>query len=242
MFSGKRKGLSPLLAGALYVGIVSIAILIVIQTGSPAITKMQDISAVDQAKDSFATFDKVINDVASEGRGSTRLIPVQIKKGDITIDSSNERIEYGLDTNAEMISPRTRRSVGNLIFGANTNVAVTDNGTDIVVENEYLIAIFNKTGSSADFVPVNVSTAVKSIYFKNTNMTFDGVIRVRIDNVDSNEIGNGYIYAEETGTKLARGRVIVHVNNTLANYDVYFSLESGRDHLNEISVRNFNEH
>lgn len=242
MFPGKRKAVSPLLAGALYVGIVSVAILIVVQTGSPAITKMQDIAAVDQAKDSFAVLDKVIQDVASEGRGSTRVVPVQIKKGDVIIDSSNDWIEYGLDTNAEMISPRTRRSVGNLIFGANTNVLVTDNGTDIVIENEHLIAIFNKTGNSTDFAPVNISTAVKSIYVKDTNMTFDGVIRVRIDNLASNEVGNGYVYAEETGARLARGRIIVHVNNTDADYNVYFTLESGRDHLNEISVRNFNQH
>jgi len=242
MFYGYRKGVSPLLAGALYVGIVSVALLIVVQTGSPAIAKMQDIAAVDQAKDSFAGLDKVIQDVASEGKGSTRVVPVQIKKGDITIDSANDQIEYGLDTNAEMISPRTRRAVGNLIFGANTNVKVTDNGTDIVIENEHLIATFNKTGNSTNFTDVNVGAQIKSIYVKDTNMTFDGVIHVRIDDTASNEIGTGYVRAEETGSRLARGRVIVHVNNSFADYDVYFTLESGRDHFNEISVRNFNEH
>jgi hypothetical protein len=237
-----KKAISPLLAGALYVGIVSIALLIVVQTGSPAITKMQDISAVDQAKDSFANLDSIIQSVASEGKGSTRVVPIQIKKGDVTIDSVNNEIEYGLDTDAEMISPRTRRVVGNLIFGANTNVNVADNGTDIVVENEHLIVAFNKTGNSTGFAPVNVSAALKSIFLKDTNTTFGGVVRVRIDNLESNEIGNGYVYAEDTGARLARGRVIVHVNNTFADYDVYFTLESGRDHLNEISVRNFNEH
>ena len=237
-----KKGVSPLLAGALYVGIVSVALLIVVQTGSPAIAKMQDIAAVDQAKDSFAGLDKVIQDVASEGKGSTRVVPVQIKKGDITIDSANDQIEYGLDTNAEMISPRTRRTVGNLIFGANTNVQVTDNGADIVVENEHIIATFNKTGNSTNYTYVNVSSAIKSIFVKDTNLTFDGAVRVRIDDTASNEIGNGYVRAEETGARLARGRIIVHVNNSFADYDVYFTLESGRDHFNEISVRNFNEH
>ncbi len=241
MFYGKRKGVSPLLAGALYVGIVSIALLIVVQTGSPAITKMQDISAVDQAKDSFANLDKVIHDVASEGKGSTRVVPIQIKKGDITIDSANDYIEYGLDTNAEMISPRTRRTVGNLIFGANTDVTVTDNGTDIFVENAHLIVTFNKTGNSTNFSAIDLSKAIKSTYLKEANTTFDGVIRMRIDNMDSNEVGNGYSYAEELGSKLARGRVIVHVNNTYADYDAYFSLESGRDHL-LVSIKNFNLH
>ena len=237
-----RKGVSPLLAGALYVGIVSVALLIVVQIGSPAITKMQDVAAVDQAKDSFANLDKIIQDVASEGKGSTRVIPLQIKKGDVLFDSANDMIVYGIDTNAEMISPRTRRVVGNLIFGANTNVNVTDTGTDIIVENEHIIATFNKTGNSTNFTAIDANTILKSVFLKDANTTFDGTIKVRIDDSDANEVGNGYVYAEETGVRLARGRVIIHVNNTFADYDIYYTLESGRDHFNEISVRNFNEH
>lgn len=237
-----KKGVSPLLAGALYVGIVSVALLIVVQIGSPAIIKMQDVTAVDQAKDSFANLDKIIQDVASEGKGSTRVVPLQIKKGDVTIDSANDMIVYGLETDADMISPRTRRVVGNLIFSANTNVNVADNGTEIVVENEHIIAKFNKTGNSTNFTYIDANTVIKSIFLKEANTTFDGAIKVRIDESDANEVGNGYVYAEETGPRLARGRIIVHVNNSFADYDLYFSLESGRDHFNEISVRNFNEH
>lgn len=242
MLLGKRKGVSPLLAAALYVGIISVAIIIVMQSGAPAITKMQDIAAVDQAKDSLANFDRIVEEVASEGKGSTRVVPVQIKKGELLVDSSNDKIEYSLDTKAEVISPRTRRTIGNLIFGANTNAKVTDNGTDIVVENEHIKATFNKTGNSTSFAPVNISTAIKSIYVKDTNTTFNGVIRVRVDNNASLESGNGYVYAEKNGTGLARGRVIVHVNNSGADYDVYFTLESGRDHFNEVAVKNYNAH
>ncbi|MBU4246585.1 MAG: hypothetical protein ABIF85_01905 [Nanoarchaeota archaeon] len=242
MFSGNRKGVSPLLAGALYVGIVSVALLIVMQIASPAITKMQDVAAVDQAKDSFANLDKIIQDVASEGRGSTRVVPLQIKKGDITIDSANDMIVYGIETDAEMISPRTRRVVGNLIFSANTNVNVADSGTEIIIENEHIIATFNKSGNATNYTTIDANMVIKSIFLKNANTTFDGVIKVRIDGSDSNGVGNGYVRAEETGPRLARGRVIIHVNNTFADYDIYYTLESGRDHFNEISVRNFNEH
>ncbi len=236
-----RKGVSPLLAGALYAGIVSVAVLVVMQIGSPAITKMQDIAAVDQAKDSLANFDKIVQEVASEGVGSARVIPVQIKKGDLSVVSSGDKVEYTIETKAEIISPRTRRTVGNLVFSSNANTDVVDNGTDWIMENEHLIAVFNKTGNSTDFAPLNISETIRSLYLKDTGTTFNGVIRIRIDGETTNEAGNGYTYAEKTGTRLAKGTVVIHVNNTAADYDVYFTLESGRDHLIE-SIENYNPH
>lgn len=242
MFFKKRKGIAPLLAGALYVGIVSIAVLIVVQTSGPAITKMQDIAAVDQAKDSLTNFDKIIQDVAAEGKGSTRVVPVQIKKGNLEVSSSDDNVEYRIDTKAEITSARTRREIGNLIFKSNANVKVTDNGTDLIMENEHLVATFNKTGNSTDFGTLNISTALRSLYLKDTSTAFNGVIRVRIDGLASNEIGNGYVYAENVGSGLARGRIIMHVNNTAADYDVYFTLESGRDHIFIEIPLTFNSH
>ncbi|VVB59885.1 Uncharacterised protein [uncultured archaeon] len=237
----RKKAVAPLLAGALYVGIVSVAVLIVVQVGNPALTKMQDVAAIDQARDSLSNFDKIIEEVAAEGKGSARVVPIQIKKGDLTIDSSHDKVEYALNTKAEVVSPRTKRVMGNLVFGSNTNAQVTDNGTDIVLENEHLAVIFNKTGNSTNYAPLNISTTIKSIYMKDTATTFGGVVRIRIDGLASNEIGNGYVYAEKTGMDLARGRAIIHVNNSAGDYDVYFTLESGRDHLIE-SVENFNSH
>ena len=242
MFFRKRKGIAPLLAGALYVGIVSVAVLIVVQAGAPALTKMQDVAAVDQAKDSLTNFDKIIQDVATEGKGSTRVVPIQLKKGDLTIDSSTDTIEYTLDTKAEIISPRTKRVVGNMIFKSNANAMVTDNGTDLIIENEHLIAVFNKTGNSTGFAQMNISSSIRSVYLKDTSTTFNGAIRIRIDGIASNEIGNGYVYAEKVGRDLARGRIIAHMNNSAADYDVYFTLESGRDHIFIEIPDTFNSH
>lgn len=241
MLFKKRMGVAPLLAGALYVGIVSVAVLIVVQVGNPALTKMQDVAAVDQAKDSLANFDKIVQEVAAEGKGSARVVPVQIKKGDLSISSSDEKIEYAIETKAEIVSPRTKRIIGNIVFGSNTNAKAIDTGTDLILENEHLIVAFNKTGNSTNFVPLNISTTIKSIYLKDADTYFNGVIRIRIDGLESNEIGNGYTHLEKAGSSLARARIILHVNNSAADYDVYFTLESGRDHLIE-SVENFNSH
>lgn len=237
-----RKAISPLLAGALYVGIVSVAILLVVQIGSPAITKMQDVAAVDQAKDALASLDKVLEEVASEGRGSTRVVPVQIKKGNIHVESANDKIYYTLDTKAEIISPRTKREIGSLFFSSNANVDVTDNGTDIIMENEHWIADFNKTGSSSGFAPLNTSFAIKHIYLKDAGNSLNARIFIRVDGSPASEAGNGYVYAQKTGRGLAKGTVIVHVNSTAADYNIYYTLESGRDHFSEVAVKDYNSH
>ncbi len=242
MLLAKRKAIAPLLAGALYVGIVSVAILLVVQIGSPAITKMQDIAALDQAKDSLANLEKVLESVAAEGKGSTRIVPVQIKKGKIYVESANDKIYYSLDTKAEIISPRTKREIGNLYFSSNANVDVRDNGTDIVLENEHWIATFNKTGNSTSFVPLNSSFAIKHIYLKDAGRDLNARLFVRIDADPSSEAGNGYVYAPRTGSGLAKGTVVVHVNSTAADYNLYFVLESGRDHFSEVAVKDYNSH
>lgn len=237
-----RKAIAPILAGALYVGILTMVIALVVQIGAPAIEKMQDTAAIGQAKDSFTSLDNIIREVSSEGKGSARVATVQVKKGGITVDPANERVVYTLRTKADVISPRTKRTIGNLVFSSNANVAVSENETDIVVENEYLVIDFNKTGNSSVYASIDASKVVKSVKLKEGGAYLDGAIHVLIDGNYSNEVGNGYVYAEKTGTSLARGRVIAHINNSAADYDIYYTIESGRDHFNEISVQNYNSH
>lgn len=237
-----RKAISPLLAGALYIGIISAAIILVVEIGGPAIVKMQDVAALEQAKDALSNLDRVIGDVASEGTGSTRLVPVQIKKGNIFVESATDKTYYSLDTKAELISPRTRKDVGNMFFSSNANVEVTDSGTEITVENEHWRVVFNKTGNSSEFAPINTSALIKSIYLKDAVRYLNATISVEVDADPASAVGNGYVYAQKTGKGLARGTVIAHVNNTAADYNLYFTLESGRDHFSEVAVRDYHSH
>ncbi len=110
------KAVSPLLAGALYVGIIGTAVLLVMQLGGPAVTKMRDAAAVDGAAGSLSDLDAAIHGVASEGRESSRNVPIQIKKGELHIDSNGNRIFYTLKTHADVVSPGKKRAIGEITY------------------------------------------------------------------------------------------------------------------------------
>ncbi len=234
-----RKGISPLFAGVLYFAIAIAGVTIVVQTGAPALANMKDVAAIDQAKDSLSNLDKIISLVAEEGRGSSRVVPLQIKRGDFVFSADLDTIAYEIDTKADVISPGTQNQVGALIFSSGSSVNVYDNGASWILENEHLRVNLTMAGNSSSYASLNTSGLIEGIYFKDTETPFDGTVEILIDELAAAGIGNGYTYAEEIGLNIARGRVIAHMNTTTAFYDVYFTLQSGSDFI-DISVRNFN--
>ncbi len=237
----KRKAISPILSGVLFIAIVNIAVIIVTQTGMPAIEKMQDAAAIDQAKDTLTTLDKVIREVAAEGKSSTRVVPIQLKKGTLTVDNESDKIYYMIETEAEVISPRTKVNIGNLYFASNANVIVKDNGTHFIMENEHEKIAFHKLGNTTSFVSINASTVMDYMYLKDTGTYLPASLSVIVDNDPLQEAGNGYTRAETIGTGLMRGRIIAHVNQSVSDYDIYFTLEGGADFM-QVEVRNYVSH
>ena len=78
---GKRKAISPLLAGVLYVVIALATITIVLQVAFPVIASLQDAAAVGQAEKAMRILDQTISLVAREGVGSTRITTLELRKG-----------------------------------------------------------------------------------------------------------------------------------------------------------------
>lgn len=177
-----RKGIEPLLASVLFVAISIIAITIVVQIGMPAIEKLQDMAAIEQAKGVLSNLDTVIRDVAVEGLGSTRVLSLELKKGNLVVDSLNNRIYYELKTYADIISPRSRKAIGNLIIASDSNVNVRENATHIVLENEHLrVSILkNQTLEQIGNVSSNFTQSTQQQFSfgdvnENTTVTAQGV-------------------------------------------------------------------
>lgn len=241
-FCKNRKGIEPLLAGALYIGIAIAAVTAVISIGMPAIEKMTDVAAIDQAKDALTNMDRIIRQVAAEGFGSTRIVPLEIRKGDVVVNPAQDIMYYELETLAEVISPRTKSIIGNLIFSSNALVTVSENSTAITIENEHLDLIINKFNSnSTSWQIINASRLVQSAYLIDEDKYLPGAVNILVDNDPNMESGPGYVYAEETGTNLPRGRAIAHINVTRADYDVWLTLESGADFF-AVEVKNYIPH
>ena len=240
MFLKKSKGIEPLLAGALYVAITLATITIIVQVGNPLIKNIQDSIAIDQAKEMLANIDRTIREVAAEGKGSTRILPIEFKRGKLVIDEVTNQIVYELNTKVEVVSPGTRREIGNLFITSNTDVDVTSNATHIIMKNSHLKALIKKIGSPTAQTEVNLSKIIEGVEFnlgEKEQATFNGSVDILIDNNATKSIGTGYTIAEKEGTDLAEGTVLARVDNSYLTYDIFITLRSG-DFL-EIRAGNF---
>ena len=68
----------------LYVLIISLSIVLIINVGGPIIDKMKDSQSLAKSKEIMLTIDKTISEVANEGEGSQRIIPLEVKDGKMT--------------------------------------------------------------------------------------------------------------------------------------------------------------
>lgn len=236
-----HKGMEPLLSAAIYIGIAIAAVTTVVSIGGPAIEKMTDVAAVDQARDALANLDRIMRAVSAEGFGSTRVIPLQLRKGDLLLDPTQNIIYYELDTLAEVISPRTRRVFGNIIMAANAISSAAENDTDFTLQNEHLRVVIAKIGNETNFQSINASQLVRSIYLIDESKLLNGNVSIRVDDDPQREVGLGYTVADDIGSNLPRGRVIAFVNATRASYNIWFTLESGADFLT-IEAKNYTAH
>lgn len=223
----RKKAVSEMIGGVLFIAISMAAIIIVLSITNPKVSNMKDIIAIDQAKDMLASIDRVVRDVTSEAPGSTRTIPIQIKSGKLTIDDATNTIYYEIDTDAEVISPRTKRRIGNLWFSSNTNVTAYNDTTHYYLENEHLRINISRYGTQKNHVYMNPDFLIDGIYFKDKNQAMTDNITIHIDGAALS--GTGYNYAESLRTDLARGRISNFFNTTTVNYTVHITLESGED-------------
>ncbi|MFH1431867.1 MAG: hypothetical protein ABIG84_01500 [archaeon] len=233
----KKKAVSEMIGGVLFIAIGLAAVILVIQLSTPRINDMKDSIAIDQSKDTLATIDRVIRDIASEGPGSTRILPIQVKGGKLTIDGDSNRIYYEIDTNAEIISPRTKRRIGNLWFTSNTNASLYNDSTHYYLENEHLLVNITKYGSPTNPASMNPDFLIDGINFKDRNQAITDNITIHIDG--SALSGTGYNYAEEEGNDIARATIYNIINTATINYTIKITLESGEDfiHIQVIDIK-----
>lgn len=225
-----------MLSAVIYVAITVAAITLVMTTLNPIVEKTTQSITIDKAKDIFATLDMVILEVASEGKGSVRRVNIETREGQIKIENysssvfNNGRIFYELkESKTEIISPRTKRKIGNLILRSNANVTVTEYTNNFTMENKHLIVVINKTGNSSSYDVVNVSKSVERITLKDTDNTDNFNVTIKINGDFDN--GSGYVDAKDTGVELGKGEIIAHINSSKNFYEVHFILETDADFL-----------
>ncbi len=239
------------ISAVLYVLIVVVVIVIVLEALTPVIENLKDKAVFNRIRDTFLTINEYVRDVSSEGRGSQRTIPVEIQKGSLSVESNE--IKWNLNTEANILEPRTQVELGNLIVVSNGDVdAYETNESTFVLRNsraffefyEYgsLLNSTNQTNSSGGIVAFKGSSIIKrTAYAQGSNLlNLTPSYSFFVPPDDANTMIRGYTVLPRTGSGIGKANVLAHVNTTNYEYDIVFTLESQADYLQVDMVKGLN--
>jgi len=207
---------------------------------------MQDASLIQKAEHFMQQVDSSVQEVVSEGEGSTRTLTTNFDRGQLYFDDSTSSLVYELQTDASVISPQTSRTTGNIILSSNADVTVENtshNGTPCyMMENEYIRACIKNVGSQSNQKDINTSNLLVLYEFNDPEggtTQLDGNMTVKLNDIELTSYGTGYTTAPETGDFLGTGEVVATVASEYGfTYDVYYRLPTGSDFI-QVNVQNF---
>lgn len=217
----------------MYILIISLAIVMIIKVGMPIIDKMKDKSSFDKAKETMLVIDKTINEVANEGEGSQRIIPVEVRDGKIILNP--DEIGWELQTKTQVLDERSNIRYGNLMISSNANVKTIETNQSYIMQTSIEGDIFNvsirKIGSKDSYSNITTSDLIESIYYDGEKL--NGTFNFLVNSDSDSGIGTGYTELIPSGnnTGLGRAKVIAHIESTPYTYDLEFTLESFADYL-----------
>lgn len=231
-----RKGISPLIAGVIYTGLVITTVTLVITLGLPQLDRVTESTLYLNVREGMSNLDNAIQKVASEGRGSVRIVPLEIRSGDFLIDDTNNILRYEIETTSQIVEPKTAVQFGNLVIGSNADVNASENATHYKLQNSRLQVILRKFGSPSSQTVVNTTELVQEIKVLSTNKTLPltnngTVMQFLVNNDASASSGTGFTSLQEAGTVLSQGNVSVYVNAASGAYTIDLVLESEADYL-----------
>ena len=216
------------ISAVLYVLLISVVIVIVLEGGTPIMNNLRDKSVFVQTRDNFVNLDKHIQDVGSAGPGSQRIVPLEIKKGALSVE--NNQIKWEMDTKSAVMQPRTSIDLGNLRLGSDSDVDAYETNSTFVLENFHIKAVFSKIGNESNYGTVNSTSILTSMVYKVNEGTTAGDFDFLIDNslIDS----DGYSKLLDEGFSLGSATVVFYLNMSGgAVHNLYFTLDSRSDYL-----------
>ena len=214
-------------SAVLYVLMTTILMVVVLEAGVPLLNDMKDKSIFVQTKDNFVSLSQHIEEVSSSGPGSQRLVPIEIKKGYLSI--GNEKVKWSMDTTADILAPMSKISLGNVKISSDADVDAYESGNYYILENFYMLAAFNKIGNSTAYGDIISNNIIGYLQFKGTGGTANGTFDFSVNGVPIS--GTGYTGLVDAGYDKASGSVIALVNNTEGNYTIIFSLKGDTDFM-----------
>lgn len=234
-----RKKAQVWVSAVLYIIIILTAMVIILEVGIPVINSFRDRIALENARNSMITLESYISEVSSEGPGSQRVVPLNVKKGKIYTE--NNKLIWQLETESKIMEPRSRIDFGNLIF-----ISIPSNSTVTAYESEdycyYIlengiiranITVFGNKEKNYENCSSEIDTSklIKSVTSLVEGTTISDNIKISLLNDENTTTGKGYTQITSQGNYLAYSSIITYINTTQYYYSFEIKLESGADFL-----------
>lgn len=215
------------ISAVLYILIAVAVLVIVLEAGIPVIKGLREKATFSRAKETMISLDQQIRDVASEGLGSQRVVPLDIIDGKMSVEDN--KLRWKLETETKILEPRTKISQGNLVITSDVDVSAAEKGNSFILENSKILVNFSRIGSQSSFASINTSNLINYFEFKDSNARTNGTFSFSVNNSQATSTGTGYTQLLDSGSGLVGARVVAHVNTTNFDYDIEFRLDSKSD-------------
>jgi hypothetical protein len=223
-----------MISAVLFMAITITAITLTYQAGMPVVKRLSTAATVDAMKDVFTGMDSVIREVASGSQGFRRKIYLNMDPGRFVVNSSSDQVYWMIETDAGVVSPRSKQEFGNAVLGSNLNVRTYSGNHNLtpawVLENEHLMAYIRIVGTPSSYQSYSTSQLLLGLYSKDLDKWMDGGIDLLVDGNPATSTGSGYTYVRSLSDDLPSAVAEAYMESTL-NYTVYFTLDSGADFL-----------
>ena len=214
------------------------AVTFVLYVAIPAINRAKEAAVLNEAMQNMRVLDNLIREVASEGVGSLRSMQLKVSDGKYTVNQKANSVDFDYEITSNLIRPGTFVKEGNLMIMSGVNAEAKeqdfdgDGITDLVLENEIIRVVLKKVGSSSNWQPIDTKSIVKLFNMKENgrNVTIEDS-SVFLDDYLASSYGTGYSKLIKSGDHLARAEAVVHINSSIVEYDIVYSLQSGADFL-----------
>jgi hypothetical protein len=208
------------ISAVLYTLIIVVAIVIVLSAIVPIINKMKDRAVFQKVKNELSNLDADIIDVASEGRGSQRTVPIEIQEGLLKVEDG--KIFWEIQSEAKLLEPRTSLRLGNMFLSSNADVNATVAGNTIILNNSRIHVEFNKSAT-------NISKIINKMSIGAVTLpNLPGGLKFTLDSSPFPSVTSTELIPGE-GTDFGRVTLVAHTSNS--SVDVEFTLEGSSDFL-----------
>ncbi|MBI3190095.1 hypothetical protein HYZ41_00150 [archaeon] len=238
------KGITATLNFVMLIVIVVVSIAFVLLASNVTLEAASSNTEFRVVENIMKEIDNSLTEIEHEGLGSLRIVSFsEAKKFEVIPEEDSIQFK-GITTTGTTIEYFSRIFKGNMIFIGGNDVKCSekdgnaDNITDIVLENSFITAVFQRVPKQAPASNIDTSYNIVQITEKkgSTVVVFENSSIVIDDNVSSYR-GIGYSEIEKADNSLPVCTVHFYVNATAVAYDVFYRLYAGADFLTA-EVRN----